>query len=120
MRAWAELYARAPSSYDWSRTHARRRGAQALRRLDQGESPAGGGGGRAGRGGGRPSPRRLRRMRPGGRREDLRPLWLGISAGAADCEGKGAMNTEQLRAGANVLGNAGTGPARAWRRLTDA
>src|SRR3954468_15903747 len=30
MRAWAELYRRAPSSYDWSRTHARRRGAQAM------------------------------------------------------------------------------------------
>ena len=27
MRAWAELYGRAPSSFDWSRTHARRRGA---------------------------------------------------------------------------------------------
>ena len=37
---WAELYGRAPSSYDWSRTHARRRGAQALRRLERGEWPA--------------------------------------------------------------------------------
>src|SRR3954467_4450595 len=40
MRAWAELYGLAPSSYDWSRTHARRRGAQAMRRLGTGEWPA--------------------------------------------------------------------------------
>src|SRR3954464_7171976 len=40
MRAWAELYGRAPSSYDWSRTHARRRGAQAMRRLERGEWPS--------------------------------------------------------------------------------
>ena len=40
MRRWAELYGRAPSSYDWSRTHARRRGAQAMRRLERGEWPA--------------------------------------------------------------------------------
>jgi hypothetical protein len=36
----AELYGRAPSSYDWSGTHAERRGAQALRRLEQGEWPS--------------------------------------------------------------------------------
>jgi hypothetical protein len=40
MRRWAELYGRVPSSYDWSRTHAHRRGAQALRRLQRGEWPA--------------------------------------------------------------------------------
>jgi hypothetical protein len=40
MRRWAELYGRAPSSYDWSRTHARRRGTQAIRRLERGEWPA--------------------------------------------------------------------------------
>ena len=40
MRAWAELYGRAPSSYDWSRTHARRRGSQATRRLKRGEWPS--------------------------------------------------------------------------------
>jgi hypothetical protein len=40
MRAWAELYGRAPSSYDWSRTHARRRGSQAMRRLERGEWPS--------------------------------------------------------------------------------
>jgi hypothetical protein len=40
MRQWAELYGRAPSSYDWSRTHARRGGAQALRRLERGDWPA--------------------------------------------------------------------------------
>jgi hypothetical protein len=39
MRRWAELYGRA-SSYDWSRTHARRRGSQAMRRLERGDWPA--------------------------------------------------------------------------------
>ena len=33
MRAWAERYGRPPSSTDWSRTHARRRGDDALQRL---------------------------------------------------------------------------------------
>src|SRR6478609_1314732 len=36
MRRWAELYARAPSSYDWSRIHARRGEQQAVRRLERG------------------------------------------------------------------------------------
>jgi hypothetical protein len=40
MRRWAELYGRAPSAYDWSRTHARRRGAQAMNRLERGDWPA--------------------------------------------------------------------------------
>jgi predicted transcriptional regulator len=40
MRAWRARYGAAPSSYDWSRTHARRRGAEALKRLQAGESPA--------------------------------------------------------------------------------
>ena len=40
IRQWAELYGRAPSSYDWSRTHARRRGAQAMRRLERDDWPA--------------------------------------------------------------------------------
>ena len=39
MRAWQQRYGRLPSSYDWSRTHARRRGAQALERLDAGDWP---------------------------------------------------------------------------------
>jgi hypothetical protein len=30
MRAWRARYGAAPSSYDWSRTHARRRGGEAL------------------------------------------------------------------------------------------
>src|SRR5438552_15808605 len=30
MRGWRARYGAAPSSYDWSRTHARRRGAEAL------------------------------------------------------------------------------------------
>jgi hypothetical protein len=30
----------APSSYDWSRTHAHRRGGEALKRLQTGEWPA--------------------------------------------------------------------------------
>ena len=33
MQAWRELYGRLPTSYDWSRTHARRRGGEALARL---------------------------------------------------------------------------------------
>jgi hypothetical protein len=40
MRAWREVYGRAPSSTDWSRTHARRRGGEALRRLKEGDWPA--------------------------------------------------------------------------------
>ena len=39
MRAWRTLYGQLPSSYDWSRTHARRRGGDALRRLCDGEWP---------------------------------------------------------------------------------
>ena len=37
MRAWRARYGAAPSSYDWSRTHARRRGGEALKRLRAGE-----------------------------------------------------------------------------------
>jgi hypothetical protein len=40
MRAWREAYGRAPSSTDWSRTHARRSGGEALRRLQDGDWPA--------------------------------------------------------------------------------
>ncbi len=40
MSAWRECYGRLPSSYDWSRTHATRRGGEALRRLASGERPA--------------------------------------------------------------------------------
>ena len=40
MRAWQNRYGRLPSSYDWSRTHARRRGEQALARLDDGDWPS--------------------------------------------------------------------------------
>ena len=40
MRAWRARYGAAPSSYDWSRTHARRRGGEALKRLRAGEWPA--------------------------------------------------------------------------------
>jgi hypothetical protein len=40
MRAWRARYAAAPSSYDWSRTHARQRGGDALERLQAGEWPA--------------------------------------------------------------------------------
>jgi transposase len=39
MRAWQVRYGRLPSSYDWSRTHARRRGGRALERLEDGEWP---------------------------------------------------------------------------------
>jgi AcrR family transcriptional regulator len=40
MREWRARYGRLPSSYDWSRTHARRRGGQALERLARGDWPA--------------------------------------------------------------------------------
>ena len=40
MGEWRERYGGLPSSYDWSRTHARRRGGEALRRLDAGEWPS--------------------------------------------------------------------------------
>ena len=40
MLEWRERYGRLPSSYDWSRTHARRRGDQALRRLAGGHWPS--------------------------------------------------------------------------------
>jgi hypothetical protein len=33
MRSWRSLYGEPPSSYDWSRTHARKRGGEALARL---------------------------------------------------------------------------------------
>ena len=36
MREWRGRYGRLPSSYDWSRTHATRRGGIALRRLSDG------------------------------------------------------------------------------------
>jgi hypothetical protein len=39
MRDWEKRYGRLPSSYDWSRTHARRRGGEALKRLNQGTWP---------------------------------------------------------------------------------
>jgi AraC-like DNA-binding protein len=37
MLEWRERYGRLPSSYHWSRTHARRRGGLALERLGQGK-----------------------------------------------------------------------------------
>ena len=40
MLQWRERYGRLPSSYDWSRTHAHRRGAEALARLGSGRWPA--------------------------------------------------------------------------------
>jgi AraC-like DNA-binding protein len=40
MSAWRTRYGRLPSSYDWSRTHARRRGGEALERLREGDWPS--------------------------------------------------------------------------------
>jgi AraC-like DNA-binding protein len=40
MRNWRERYGRLPSSYDWSRTHASRRGGKALERLSEGQWPS--------------------------------------------------------------------------------
>ena len=40
IRAWHELHGRLPTSYDWSRTHARHRGGEALIRLTGGQWPS--------------------------------------------------------------------------------
>ena len=40
MIEWRSRYGRLPTSYDWSRTHARRRGGEAVARLAEGEWPA--------------------------------------------------------------------------------
>ncbi len=40
MREWRSRYERLPSSYDWSPTHARRRGGDALTRRAEGQWPA--------------------------------------------------------------------------------
>jgi hypothetical protein len=40
MTEWRSRYGRLPSSYDWSRTHARQRGGEALERLARGDWPA--------------------------------------------------------------------------------
>ena len=40
MREWRQQYGRLPSSYDWSRTHACRRGGEALDRLRTGDWPS--------------------------------------------------------------------------------
>ena len=40
MLDWRARYGRLPSSYDWSRTHARRRGGEALERLSAGDWPS--------------------------------------------------------------------------------
>ena len=40
MLEWRRCYGRLPTSYDWSLTHARRRGGEALDRLSGGEWPS--------------------------------------------------------------------------------
>lgn len=40
MQEWRARYGRLPTSYDWSRTHALRRGGEALKRLAEREWPA--------------------------------------------------------------------------------
>jgi AcrR family transcriptional regulator len=40
MGEWLDRYGRLPSSYDWSRTHARRRGGKSLERIAEGAWPA--------------------------------------------------------------------------------
>ena len=40
MREWRQRYGRPPSSTDWSRTHARRRGGEALERFQARDWPA--------------------------------------------------------------------------------
>ena len=40
MRSWEMRYGWLPTSYDWSRTHAQRRGGEALKRLREGDWPS--------------------------------------------------------------------------------
>ena len=40
MLDWRQRYGRPPSSTDWSRTHARRRGGEPLKHLQSGEWPS--------------------------------------------------------------------------------
>ena len=40
MRGWRSRYGRLPTSYDWSRAHARARGGEAFERLAGGKWPA--------------------------------------------------------------------------------
>jgi hypothetical protein len=40
MQEWLGRYGQLPSSYDWSRTHARQRGGEATQRLEKGEWPS--------------------------------------------------------------------------------
>jgi AcrR family transcriptional regulator len=40
MWEWRQRYGRLPSSYDWSRTHATRRGGEAVERLSDGDWPS--------------------------------------------------------------------------------
>ncbi|HET6864394.1 MAG TPA: hypothetical protein VFH80_00660 [Solirubrobacteraceae bacterium] len=40
MQEWLDRYGQLPSSYDWSRTHAGRRGGEATQRLERGEWPS--------------------------------------------------------------------------------
>jgi hypothetical protein len=42
MLDWRRRYGRLPSSYDWSHTHARRRGGEALERLSTDDWPSAG------------------------------------------------------------------------------
>jgi hypothetical protein len=42
MLEWRARYGRLPTSYDWSRTHARGRGGEALERLAAGDWPSAG------------------------------------------------------------------------------
>ena len=40
MLAWMDRFGELPTSYAWSRTHARRRGSAALERLEDGDWPS--------------------------------------------------------------------------------
>ena len=42
MLAWCKRFGSLPTSYEWSRTHARRRGGAALERLQEGDWPSAG------------------------------------------------------------------------------
>jgi hypothetical protein len=94
MLKWRERYGRLPSSYDWSRTHARRRGCHALERLATGDWPAPsvvtslfrkvGGGSRCGATGSRGRTEVARRSAPG-RRDDHAIPEAGMPAAPRPC-----------------------------------
>jgi hypothetical protein len=80
MLEWRGRYGRLPSSYDWSRTHARRRGGEAVERLVSGKWPAASVVGRAfgSWDAARAAAERVGWGDAGGISVDVRAIWQGI------------------------------------------